>query len=337
MSSVGRAFAAIDCGTNSIRLLISRVEADGVVRELNRDNIIVRLGQGVDATGQFAQEALQRVDDALAIYADRMVNHGVVDVVMGATSATRDASNREEFFDITRRHLGRIRPEAQAEVISGVREAQLSFAGAVMDLDRVSGSTGIASGVGTSDATDSAEHILVIDLGGGSTEFVVDGGAVGAYSTQMGCVRLTERYLHSDPPVPVEVEAAGSYVAEQLALAAREVDFSSVTRVVGVAGTMTTLVAVHLGLETYDPVRTHMVSVPLEGFRATARRVLSETVERRREYPVMHPGRADVIGGGCLVVDAVATRFIEQGLANITISEKDILDGLLAEVIARNS
>lgn len=337
MSPTGQTFAAIDCGTNSIRLVISQVGHDGVLHEMNRDNIVVRLGQGVDATGRFAQEALQRVDDALALYTDRMVEHGVVDVLMGATSATRDASNREEFFEITRRHLGRIRAGAQAEVISGVQEARLSFAGAVMDLDRAAGSTGTASATGKVNAADSAEHILVIDLGGGSTEFVVDGGAVGAYSTQMGCVRLTERYLHSDPPVPAEIEAAGSYVAEQLALATHEVDFSSVTRVVGVAGTMTTLAAVHLGLESYDPARTHMASVPLEGFRATARRILSETVEQRREYPVMHPGRADVIGGGCLVVDAVATRFIEQGLESITISEKDILDGLLAEVIARNS
>jgi exopolyphosphatase/guanosine-5'-triphosphate,3'-diphosphate pyrophosphatase len=315
-------FAAIDCGTNSIRLLISRVEADGSLTELNRDNIIVRLGQGVDATGRFADEALERVDDALGVYADRMVEYGVRDVMMGATSATRDAANRDDFFALTRRHLGRVRDGAQAEVISGVREAELSFAGAVLDL-------------GADVVSDPAEHILVIDLGGGSTEFVVDAGRGGAYSTQMGCVRLTERFLHSDPPVADEIAAAGDYVAEQLALAAGDVDFSSVTRVVGVAGTMTTLCAVHLGLDAYDPSRTHMATVPLEGFRATARRVLSETVAQRRAYPVMHPGRADVIGGGCVVLDAVTTRFLEQGLETITVSEKDILDGLLAEVVAR--
>jgi exopolyphosphatase/guanosine-5'-triphosphate,3'-diphosphate pyrophosphatase len=315
-------FAAIDCGTNSIRLLISRVEADGTLTELNRDNIIVRLGQGVDATGRFADEALVRVDAALGVYADRMVEFGVRDVIMGATSATRDAANREEFFDITRRHLGRVRSGAQAEVVSGTREAELSFAGAVLDL-------------GADIVDDPAEHILVIDLGGGSTEFVVDAGRGGAYSTQMGCVRLTERFLHSDPPVADEIAAAGEYVAEQLALAAGEVDFAAVTRVVGVAGTMTTLCAVHLGLDSYDPERTHMASLPLAGFRDTARRMLSETVTQRRAYPVMHPGRADVIGGGCVVLDAVTTRFLEQGLETITVSEKDILDGLLAEVVAR--
>lgn len=311
-------FAAIDCGTNSIRLLVSRVEEDGFLTELNRDNIVVRLGQGVDATGRFADEALARVDAALEIYADRMVSLGAVDVVMGATSATRDASNREEFFEMTRRHLGRVRSGAQAEVISGEREAELSFAGAVIDLPPQDG------------------HTLVFDLGGGSTEFVVDAGRGGAYSTRMGCVRLTERFLHSDPPVASETDAAAEYIAEQLAEAAEHVDLGSVTRVVGVAGTMTTLAAVHLDLDAYDPSRTHMAVLPLEGFRETARRVLADTVEARRAYPVMHPGRADVIGGGCLVVDAVATRFLEQGLETVTVSEKDILDGLLSEVIARN-
>lgn len=313
-------FAAIDCGTNSIRLLIARVEQDGSLTELDRDNIIVRLGQGVDATGEFADEALDRVDDALGVYAGRMVEYGVSDVIMGATSATRDATNRETFFAITRRHLGRIREDAQAEVISGVREAELSFAGAVTDLGPQS----------------PEEHVLVIDLGGGSTEFVVDAGRSGAYSTRMGCVRLTERFLHSDPPTAEEISAAGEYIAQQLSDAAGVVDFSAVTRVVGVAGTMTTLAAVHLGLDSYDPARTHMASLPLEGFRSTARRLIGETVAQRRAYPVMHPGRADVIGGGCLVVDAVATRFLEQKLESITISEKDILDGLLAEVVDRN-
>lgn len=311
-------FAAIDCGTNSIRLLVSRVEQDGSLTELHRDNIVVRLGQGVDAIGRFADEALARVDAALEAYADRMVSLGAVDVVMGATSATRDASNREEFFEMTRRHLGRVRSGAQAEVISGEREAELSFAGAVIDLPPQDG------------------HTLVFDLGGGSTEFVVDAGRGGAYSTRMGCVRLTERFLHSDPPVASETDAAAEYIAGQLAEAAEHVDFGSVIRLVGVAGTMTTLAAVHLDLDAYDPSRTHMAVLPLEGFRETARRVLADTVEARRAYPVMHPGRADVIGGGCLVVDAVASRFLEQGLESVTVSEKDILDGLLSEVIARN-
>lgn len=311
--------AAIDCGTNSIRLLVSRVEEDGSLTELNRDNIIVRLGQGVDATGRFADEALARVDAALGVYADRMVELGVSDVAMGATSATRDAENREEFFALTRRHLGRIKEGAQAEVVSGVQEAELSFAGAVMDLPAGDG------------------PVLVIDLGGGSTEFVVDAGRGGAYSTQMGCVRLTERFLHSDPPTVEEVAAAREYVDAQLAIAESTVDLSSVRRVVGVAGTITTLAAVHLGLEDYDATRTHMAELSLADFRDTALRVLGESVATRRAYPMMHPGRADVIGGGCVVVDAVASRFLGQGLSTFTVSEKDILDGLLASVIARNS
>ncbi|AGP31251.1 Ppx/GppA phosphatase family protein [Corynebacterium terpenotabidum] len=311
--------AAIDCGTNSIRLLVSRVEEDGSLTELNRDNIIVRLGQGVDATGRFADEALARVDAALGVYADRMVELGVSDVAMGATSATRDAENREEFFALTRRHLGRIKEGAQAEVVSGVQEAELSFAGAVMDLPAGDG------------------PVLVIDLGGGSTEFVVDAGRGGAYSTQMGCVRLTERFLHSDPPTVEEVAAAREYVDAQLAIAESTVDLSSVRRVVGVAGTITTLAAVHLGLEDYDATRTHMAELSLADFRDTALRVLGESVATRRAYPMMHPGRADVIGGGCVVVDAVASRFLGQGLTTFTVSEKDILDGLLASVIARNS
>lgn len=317
------AFAAVDCGTNSIRLLISDVGTDGTLTELDRENIIVRLGQGVDATGRFADEALQRVDAALAHYTDRMVEAGVTDVIMGATSATRDAGNRGQFFDMTARHLGRIRPGARAEVISGVREAELSFAGAVLDLDR-----GVISG------RDSG--VLVMDLGGGSTEFVVDAGSGGVCSTRMGCVRLTERFLHSDPPTAQEIGEAGRYVADQLVQASADVDFTRVTRVVGVAGTMTTLAALHLGLESYDPDRTHMAVIPLEGLRATARRVLADSVAARNTSPVVDPGRADVIGGGCVIVDAVATRFLEQGIRTITVSEKDILDGLLAEVVERN-
>ncbi|MGO1949538.1 MAG: Ppx/GppA phosphatase family protein [Mycobacteriaceae bacterium] len=318
-------FASIDCGTNSIRLLITEVADDGTLREINRDNIIVRLGQGVDATGRFAGAALDRVDEALGTYADRMVFHGVTDVMMGATSATRDAANREDFFAITRRHLGRIAPGTQAEVVSGIREAELSFAGAVADLGQVGPD----------------ERICVIDLGGGSTEFVVnsaeDGGIGEAYSADMGCVRLTERYLHSDPPVDAEIADARAYVDGLMGVVGEHVDLGAVTRVVGVAGTVTTVGAIHLGLGEYAPEATHMSELDLEGFRESALALLGQTVEQRRSYPAMHPGRADVIGGGAIVIDAFASRFLEQGLSTITVSEKDILDGMLAEVIARNA
>ncbi|MCJ7858143.1 Ppx/GppA phosphatase family protein [Corynebacterium kalidii] len=314
-------YAAIDCGTNSIRLLISEVLEDGTLREVNRDNIIVRLGQGVDATGRFADAALDRVDEALGIYADRMIMNGVTDVMMGATSATRDAENREDFFAITRRHLGRVAPGVQAEVVTGIREAQLSFAGAVTDL-------------GPTDGT-----ICVIDLGGGSTEFVVGTYAAGsgqAYSADMGCVRLTERYLHSVPPTDEEIAEARGYVDGLMAAVEENVDLDAVTRVVGVAGTVTTVAAIQKGLTEYNPEKTHMSEIDLADFRSTARTLLGDTVERRRGYPAMHPGRADVIGGGAIVIDAFATRFLDKGLTTITVSEKDILDGILAEVVERN-
>ncbi|MGV0384602.1 Ppx/GppA phosphatase family protein [Corynebacterium sp. 22_2729] len=313
-------FAAIDCGTNSIRLLISERTPDGQINELNRDNIIVRLGQGVDATGRFADEALQRVDDALQIYADRMVDYGVVDVMMGATSATRDAANREEFFDITRRHLGRVREGAVAKVISGEQEAELSFRGAVTDLP------------GAAECT-----VCVIDLGGGSTEFVVHGPGrePQAFSANMGCVRLTERFLHDQPPTQQQIDDARSFVEELMEQVRSHVDLRAVDQVVGVAGTMTTLTALTLGLSEYEPERIHMATLPLEDFRATARTLLGLTPQQRCEYGPMHPGRADVIGGGSIVVDAFTSRFLDWGLSEITISEKDILDGMLAEVMAR--
>lgn len=324
-----RRFAAIDCGTNSIRLLISERAADGTVTELNRDNIIVRLGQGVDATGGFAPEALQRVDEALGTYAQRMVDYGVEDVMMGATSATRDAKNRDEFFAITARHLGRIVEGRQAEVISGEQEAELSFAGAVADLP-----------AGT------PERICVIDLGGGSTEFVVhevdaegeiaDTGSVQAHSANMGCVRLTERYLHTDPPSAEEIAAAEDFVDGQLREVEAHVDFNGVTRLVGVAGTMTTVSAITQGLDSYQPEKIHLSRLPLEKFRATALDLRDRTVSQRREFGPMHPGRADVVGGGAIVIDRVATRFLALGVDEITISEKDILDGMLAKVMRRN-
>lgn len=322
-------YAAIDCGTNSIRLLVSEVAPGGELRELARRNIIVRLGQGVDATGEFHPDALQRVDDALATYADEMVELGVRDVMMGATSATRDASNREEFFAITRRHLGRVREGACADVITGEREAELSFAGAVLDLPR-------PQGRGTA-----APRVCVIDLGGGSTEFVVralDGAEPGrpqAYSANMGCVRLTERFLQSDPPEDQEVADARAYVQQLLGDVEQRVDLAHVDDLVGVAGTMTTLAALTLGLEAYDSERIHMARLPLTAVREKARELLGMSVAQRRELGPMHPGRADVIGGGAIVVDAFTTRFLEAGLTHITVSEKDILDGMLAEVVAR--
>ena len=332
-STEPRRFAAIDCGTNSIRLLIAERWFDeggrAHLHELNRDNIIVRLGQGVDATGRFADEALSRVDAALQTYADRMAEYAVEDVMMGATSATRDAANKDEFFDITAKHLGRIKPGAQAQVISGEDEAKLSFAGAVGDLPGQLGS----------DPADPNryEGVCVIDLGGGSTEFVVQvGGELQAYSADMGCVRLTERFLRSQPPTEGEIAEARAMIAKLLQDVSQHVDFSAVKRVVGVAGTMTTLCAITKGLESYDSERIHMSTLPLQDFRAMALKLVDMSPEQRLELGPMHPGRADVIGGGALIIDAFSEIFLQRGLMQITVSEKDILDGMLAEVVNRN-
>ena len=350
-STEPRRFASIDCGTNSIRLLIAErwVDDDGQphLRELNRDNIIVRLGQGVDANGSFAPEALDRVDAALQTYTDRMVECAVEDVMMGATSATRDATNKEEFFELTARHLGRIRQGAQAQVISGEQEARLSFAGAVSELPKHSEAAknmGSASGVepaagpeGGTDSAETHEGVCVIDLGGGSTEFVVQtGGTLQAYSADMGCVRLTERFLHTQPPAAEEKEAARQFIAELLEEVSTKVDLAAVKRVVGVAGTMTTLCAITKGLDSYDSEKIHMSTIPLEDFRATALKLLQMTPEQRLEMGPMHPGRADVVGGGALIVDAFSELFLQRGLSEITVSEHDILDGMLAEVVDRN-
>ncbi len=328
-----RRFASIDCGTNSIRLLIAErwVDDEGQphLRELNRDNIIVRLGQGVDASGRFADEALSRVDAALQTYTDRMLEHGVEDVMMGATSATRDASNKDEFFAMTAKHLGRIKQGAQAQVISGEDEAKLSFAGAVGDLPVTAGAD--------SAGLERYDGVCVIDLGGGSTEFVVQtGGELQAYSADMGCVRLTERFLQSQPPIEDEIDGARAMVEELLQQVGQHVDFDAVKRVVGVAGTMTTLCAITKGLESYDSEKIHMSSLALDDFRAMALKLVDMTPEQRLELGPMHPGRADVIGGGALIIDAFSQIFLDRGLKQITVSEKDILDGMLAEVVDRN-
>lgn len=336
-STEPRRFAAIDCGTNSIRLLIAErwVDDNGHahLRELNRDNIIVRLGQGVDATGRFADEALSRVDAALKTYTDRMLAYEVEDVMMGATSATRDAANKEEFFELTARHLGRIKPGAQAQVITGEEEAKLSFAGAVGDL----ASQERAEASQTNAGAHPHDGVCVIDLGGGSTEFVVqNGGELQAYSADMGCVRLTERFLRTQPPTEEEIAAARNLITELLEQVGQHVDFGAVQRIVGVAGTMTTLSAIAQGLDSYDSEKIHMSTLPLEEFRATALNLLEMTPEQRLELGPMHPGRADVVGGGALIIDAFTKLFLDRGLKQITVSEKDILDGMLAEVVDRN-
>ncbi|RSZ65604.1 Ppx/GppA family phosphatase [Corynebacterium hylobatis] len=307
--------AAVDCGTNSIRLLICDI-VGGSTREVTRTMEIVRLGQGVDATGELDPAALARTRAALERFVGIMEFEQVTAVRMVATSATRDASNRDEFFSMTAELLGRITPGARAEVISGEEEAALSFRGAITDLDA------------------SAGPFCVIDLGGGSTEFIVgtaEGEVLGAHSTQMGCVRITERIMRSDPPTETETEIAAEYIAERLADAVKIVPIAKARTIVGVAGTFTTLSALAQGLETYDPQEIHGSVLRFSALRLLTREIRHQTSETRALNPVVHPGRADVLGGGSMVVEGIMDMLEKETKADsFVISEKDILDGIVA-------
>lgn len=313
--------AAVDCGTNSIRLLIADV-TDAGIREITRDNKIVRLGKGVDATGELDPQAIERTRVALAEYVDVMEEEGVEVVRMVATAATRDASNRDDFFSMTRALLSRIRPGYQAEVITGEEEAQLSFRGAVADLNPDRG------------------PFCVIDLGGGSTEFIVgthDGEILGSHSAQMGCVRITERIMRSDPPTPTEVEIARDYVAERIRDVSAIVPISKAKTIVGVAGTFTTISAWVLGLESYDRAAIHLSELNFDALRVITDEIIRESSAQRATNPVVDPGRADVIGGGSVVVQgAIDLAAREAGVNSITISEKDILDGLILGLVEKH-
>lgn len=298
--------AAVDCGTNSIRLLIHDTDTG----EVSRRNTIVRLGQGVDETGQFAPEAIERTRAALADYVEEMQREHVTGVRMVATSATRDAANREDFFAMTRDLLGQIQPGAVAEVISGEEEAALSFAGATADIDPARG------------------PFCVIDLGGGSTEFVMEDHAV---STQMGCVRITERIMRTDPPTAEETAEARKLIDANVTTASATVPFAKAQTFVGCAGTFTTLSALAQGLECYDPERIHMSEIPFDRLREVTADLRVKSAEQRRENPVVHPGRADVIGSGSTVVEQLMDAFERKaGATSFIISEKDILDGIVA-------
>lgn len=308
--------AAVDCGTNSLRLLIVEY-VDGEIREILRTMEIVRLGQGVDATGELNLEAIARTEDTLATYVEMMRTHQVTAVRMVATSATRDVKNRDEFFAMTARLLGQIVPGARAEVITGEEEAQLSFTGAVSDLDPADG------------------PFCVIDLGGGSTEFVVgtkEGEILGTHSAQMGCVRLSERILRQDPPSPTELEIAREFVAERMRQVALLVPLDKAATFVGCAGTFTTLAALALGLEEYSPTAIHNSHLRFDAFRVLINEQIALSAAQRRANPVVHPGRADVLAGGCVVVEGIMDTVPGE---EFVISEKDILDGIIHSIIAR--
>jgi len=295
--------AAIDCGTNSIRLLVADV-TDAGVSELAREMRIVRLGQGVDATGRLAPEAIDRTLAATREYADLIDSLDVDRIRFCATSAARDAENAEDFAAAVRDVLG-VRPE----VLTGMQEARASFLGATRGL----GATG-------GDA-------LVLDIGGGSTELVVGKDETVAWSVSLdvGSVRLTERFLASDPPTSGELDACRDHLAEVLGEATAELE--PVDLLVGVAGTVTTVAAHVLGLSFYDRAAVHGVRLGIDEVRAGCRSLVGMTVAERRALPFMHPGRADVIGGGALVLEAVLAA-VPLATSELVVSEHDILDGI---------
>ena len=298
--------AAIDCGTNSVRLLVAE-RVDGVPSELVRTLRLTRLGQGVDATGEFHPDALARTFAACDDYAAILADHGVERLRFVATSAARDARNREEFFDGVRDRLG-ITPE----VISGDEEAQLSFDGALGAIP------------------DAATPALVMDIGGGSTELVLgaSGRPVRGTSLDMGAVRLRERFLASDPPTAEQVEAATRYVDGLLD--AGGIDLAAARTWVGVGGTATSLSAIVQELPTYDRARVHGSVLGRPTLAALATRLLAMPVVEVLEIPTMVPGRADVICAGALICARVAARVG----ADLTVSESDILDGIVTRLLA---
>ena len=308
--------AAIDCGTNSIRLLVADAR-DGRLRDVHRETRIVRLGQGVDATGEFAADAIARTRAALADYASLLRAHGVERVRMVATSAARDVANRDVFFAMTADVLGAVVPGAVAEVITGAEEAQLSFRGAVGELDSA------------------GAPFVVVDLGGGSTEIVLGGDdeVVASYSADIGCVRLTERCLHSDPPTAEEVAAARRVVRERLDVALGLLPVEGARTWVGLAGTMTTLAALAHNMTTYDSAAIHLSRVAGRDLLAVCERLIGMSRSQRAALPPMHEGRADVIGGGAIVVEELARELrTRAGIDELIVSEHDILDGIVLSI-----
>jgi len=313
-----RRVAALDCGTNSLRLLVADVDvATGTLVDVERTMEVVRLGQGVDRTGAFAPEALVRTFAAVDAAALAVARHGVgVDAVrFVATSASRDVSNREEFLQGVRARLGVV-----PEVVSGAEEAALSFAGATRELH---GST--------------PAPYLVVDLGGGSTEFVLGGTELeAARSVDVGSVRLTERHLHDDPPTAAQVAAVRADVEAALALVEADVPLSRTGTLVGVAGTVTTLTAAALDLGAYRAGDTHGVRLPPAQVRAACDAMVAATRAERARMPFVHPGRVDVIGAGALVWRVVLDRLEERaGITEVVTSEHDVLDGTAFSLAAR--
>jgi exopolyphosphatase/guanosine-5'-triphosphate,3'-diphosphate pyrophosphatase len=294
--------AAVDCGTNSIRLLVADVDGTAKV-DVHREMRVVRLGQGVDRTGRIAPEALERTRTALVDYAATCRELGVERTRMVATSATRDASNREDFRAMVLDVLG-----AEPEVITGDEEAALSFDGATRGLDPAEG------------------PFLVMDIGGGSTELVLGTELVeAARSVDVGCVRLTERHLTDDPPTVDQVAGATADIDAALVLVRQSVPVERARTAIGLAGSVTTVAALALDLPAYDSEAIHLSRISAADVQDVSDRLLAMTRDARAALPVMHPGRVDVIGAGALVLAILADRL---DLPEVLVSEADILDGI---------
>jgi exopolyphosphatase/guanosine-5'-triphosphate,3'-diphosphate pyrophosphatase len=296
--------ASIDCGTNSTRLLVSE---DGR-RTIERLMVITRLGAGVDATGRLAPDAIQRTIDVLQRYREVIDHHGVERVRMTATSAARDASNRDEFFDAAERVVG-VRPE----LLGGDEEGRLSFRGATAELDPSDG------------------PFLVVDIGGGSTEFAVGTTEPeGVVSVDMGCVRVTEKFLHGDPPTPEELSQAISVIHSYLDDVTREVPATlDAARLVGLAGTVSTMAAVEIGLAEYDRDRIHHFVLTRDAAEDVFRTLALEKRADRVHNPGLEEARADVIVGGAAILVTIMRHF---EFAECLVSEADILDGLVMSI-----
>ena len=298
--------AAIDCGTNSIRLLIADIEGNNF-REVIRTMQIVRLGQGVDQTGEFHPDAIERTLAAVDLFASEIAKRGVEKIRFCATSATRDATNRHLFVDGVRERLG-----IEPEVISGEEEAALSFAGAIQDLNPSDG------------------PFLVVDIGGGSTEFVFGTTTVeSAKSVNIGCVRMTERHFAQDPASQVQIELASTDIQAAIAEAAGIVPITKAKTLIAVAGTATTVAAAALNLNEYDRYAIHLSRISAEQTHETSQMFLTKTREERLALGYMHPGRVDVIPAGALVLSEIMKA---TGAIEFVASESDILDGMARSI-----
>jgi exopolyphosphatase/guanosine-5'-triphosphate,3'-diphosphate pyrophosphatase len=294
--------AAIDCGTNSLRLLIADLAGD-TQTDVHREMRIVRLGEGVDRTGSLAPQAIERTRVALVDYAAICSELNVEQIRMVTTSASRDADNREDFRAMVHDVLG-----VEPEVVSGDEEALLSFTGATRTLDPSQG------------------PFLVMDIGGGSTEIVLGTDSVtAALSVDVGCVRLTERHLHGDPPTEAEIAAAEADIDAALDQIRAVVPVGDARTAVGLAGSVTTIAALALGLSSYDRSQIHLSTLSAADIEKVTTNVLGMSRADRGDLSVMHPGRIDVIGAGALILRTLVDRL---GLPEVLVSEADILDGI---------